>query len=153
LRLLCLFGASVKPVLSCGMKGVHHVIARLTCSGWDVGVGNGVPRSISVREGASRSDKRIQMSLVTLMGVANPSKWTKPARTMKQRVSAVVRLLGVEGNGACRTIKPGTERPRMPAGNCDTSAGINNRWAWACGESDGPIVAVKRGNSRGAKGP
>src|SRR5581483_9642957 len=92
-----------------------------------VGDGNGVPRSTPVREGVSRSDKRIRMSLVTLMRVARPSEGLKPARVTKQQARAVTRLAGVEGNGACRTMRPGTERPRAPAGEPESGRAATRR--------------------------
>ena len=71
----------------------------------------------------SRSDKRTQTSLVTPMRVASPSEVVKPARTVKKRVEATVRLSGVKGDGACRKTRSGTERPRVPVEDSTASAG------------------------------
>jgi len=73
------FGASVKPVLSRGRKGVHHVIAHLTCSGREAVAGNGVPSSIPDREGASRNASEPVVASLRKAGMARLSETMKPS--------------------------------------------------------------------------
>lgn len=61
---------------------------------------------------------------------------------------------GVIGEGACRQIGRGTWDTRLGSRqNRQDATGINNRSISQVWESDRSIVARKRGNSRGAKGP
>jgi hypothetical protein len=68
-------------------------------------------------EGVSRSDKRTQMSLVTLSESGQPVESGEASMSDEAAgKNAVAQLSGVEGDGACRKTRSGTERPRMPTG-------------------------------------
>jgi hypothetical protein len=63
-------------------------------------------------------------------------------------------LSGVIGDGACRKRTMGTERPLSAVPERDKRGrGRHNPAVVPARESDGFIVAVKRGNARGAKEP
>jgi hypothetical protein len=98
-------------------------------------------------EGASRSDKRIRISLDTHeLRVAMLSRGPKPASVVKVFPRAATELSGVKGNGAHRRIGWEHERSIRAEGawSPHPGMGINNR-AWCSGwKSEGLIVAMKR---------
>ena len=89
----------------------------------------------------------------TKMGAASLPKMVKPARMVKAQAQAAIRLPGVSGDGAYRERGRGTWETRR--------AGVVLReLRWECittglhgRESEGVIVAGKRGNARGARDP
>src|SRR3990170_7687214 len=72
---------------------------------------------------------------------------------MKQRAEAIVGLSGVVGDGACRQVSRGTWETRQSGWQTQRTAGIHNRGSGSGRESERLIVAKKRGNACGAKGP
>jgi hypothetical protein len=106
-------------------------------------------------EPVSRSVKQTRFSLVTLVRSANLSEKPKP---IIRREATFIRSGGdLRGGWGQRAGKVGLGRlgdPGHPLWHCRSKARAESiRRALGAGESERPIVALKRGNARGAKGP
>ncbi len=109
-------------------------------------------------EGVSPKPERVELESASLHeNYRRPTsrRWGSLSSTRKQRMEAHVESVGVKGESAHRK-------------NCQINweillisrqkwwqspLGINNRGGCSGRKSDGPIVAMKRGNACGAKGP
>jgi|SRR4051794_4099862 len=106
-------------------------------------------------EPASRSVKRTRISLVTPVRSANLSNVPKPEiRREEMSVSSGGDLRGEWGQRAGKVelgrLGDPCLRPRAERGEARAET---IRRALETGESERPVVALKRGNARGAKGP
>ena len=85
--------------------------------------------------------------------VASLPEMVKPAPIVKRRAHAAIGLSGVIEDGGRRQISQEPGRPIIVSGKSRQAAwGINNPASCDDWESDRLIVAMKRGNARGAKG-
>ena len=107
-------------------------------------------------DGVSPNPARGELVSASLNHYRRPSPQKEPSLppTGKQRTSAPVGPVGVRGVSACQKNRQVTlgdplrsPRERQPV------LGIHNREWCLGGESDGLVVAKKRGNARGAKEP
>jgi hypothetical protein len=132
------------------VEGRSHVVSAA------VGGGNPAGRSLCWQ---AREPQRPANSLrprYTYKGVASHPDLVKPASALKPRSSAGVGLSGVRGGGACVIDEPGTWEARFGVSLATRGqpwVGNHNRLWGRVRASERFIVARKRGNARGAKGP
>lgn len=80
-------------------------------------------------------------------------RWRSLPPAVKQRARATAGHLGVVGEGALGQSHRGTWEARHGGDHVTNVWGESITGKRPCRESERPIVAEKRGNSRGAKGP
>ena len=107
-------------------------------------------------ERVSPKPVRAELESASLRYCRRPTsqRWGSLSSVRKKRMKALAESVGVEGGGArgknCQhnwEILQDSRQLGQPA------PGMHNRGGCPGWKSDGPIVVMKRGNARGAKGP
>ena len=107
-------------------------------------------------ERVSPKPVRVELESASLRHCRRPTfqRWGSLSSVRKKRIGALTESVGVKGGGARGKnrwtnweIHQGSRLKGQPA------PGMHNRGGCLGWKSDGPIVVMKRGNARGAKGP
>ena len=106
------------------------------------------------RERMSPSESEPVSASLHKMSVANLPDWAKPDTCREETGVRTCRALrGDRGERMRKDPSRNLGDPLRPGGRAKGRPGINNRGDCRSWESERPIVAKKRGNARGAKGP